>query len=199
MMNEITQKKAELRRDLRVRRRELSEDDRRNAALCVRDKLVELLLPRTNKAGVVLAYMPMKYELDVLPTVESLVSMGVRAAFPLCVEENRLRLFVPDNDNSFVEGAYGILEPCPERCTEVFAEELEAIILPGIGFDNRCNRLGQGGGYYDRLLARTDCFTIGVGFDCQLVKDVPTEDTDKCVDAVVLPSWVLLKGDSYTP
>lgn len=191
MMKDIIRKKAELRRDLRALRRELSEEIRNNAALCVRDKLVGL--PQMNKAKVALAYMPMKYELDVLPAVQALVSMGKNVAFPLCTAENGLRFFVPTNDNSFVEGAYGILEPCPERCIEVFAEGLDAIILPGIGFDNKCNRLGQGGGYYDRLLARTSCFTVGVGFDCQLVENIPTEDTDKRVDAVVLASKVFVK------
>ncbi|MBR5713969.1 MAG: 5-formyltetrahydrofolate cyclo-ligase, partial [Clostridia bacterium] len=87
--------------------------------------------------------------------------------------------------------AYGILEPNEETAQEIGAQELDAILLPAIGFDRNGHRLGQGGGYYDRLLAKTDCLRIAVGFNCQLVESVPVEDTDQRVDIVVTPDEIM--------
>ena len=186
---DIASAKAELRRAIRAARRGIGEAERESAALAVMRKL--MLLDRIVNAKLVLAYNPMKYELDITPAVRALQKRGVRVAYPLCIEEGGLRLFVPTHESAFRVGAYGIMEPDPGLCAEVSPDELDAIILPAIGFDPQCRRLGQGGGYYDRLLARTACFTAAVGFDCQLVERVPCEETDKTVDVVVTPGGIL--------
>ena len=136
--------------------------------------------------------MPMRYELDIIPAVRMLKERGAQIAFPLCIEEGGLRLFVPPEQNGFTVGAYGILEPNVGTSKEVAAAELDAIILPAIGFDRCGRRLGQGGGYYDRLLSRTSCLTIAVGFDCQLVEEIPVDENDRRVDIVVTPGSTLV-------
>ena len=188
--DDIAEKKAALRKAIRAERRGLTDEQRRASALAVAEKLVSLEALSGKK--LILAYMPMKYELDILPAVEMLGARGAQAAFPLCIEDGGLRLFVPPVENGFKVGAYGILEPDIEASHEVDAGELDAILLPAIGFDRQGRRLGQGGGYYDRLLARTDCLKIAVGFDCQLIDEVPTEETDKIVDIVVTPGVTLV-------
>jgi 5-formyltetrahydrofolate cyclo-ligase len=186
----ITERKAELRSKIRAARRELSPAEREEAALRMAGRLMEI--SGLVNAEYVLAYMPMKYELDILPTVEILKARGVKVVFPLCIENGGLRLFVPAEKNGFRPGAYGISEPDPETAEEITADRLGAILLPAIGFDREGRRLGQGGGYYDRLLARTDCLKIAVGFDCQLVDNVPTEETDERVDIVVVPGETIV-------
>ena len=61
------------------------------------------------------------------------------------------------------------------------------MIVPGLAFTRRGDRLGQGGGWYDRVLAgvRDDCVTIGVAFAPQLVDELPVEPHDRPVDLVV--------------
>ena len=187
---DIAERKAELRKAIRAARRALSPEERDEAARSVAERLmrIDALLG----AEYVLCYMPMKYELDILPAVAMLKSRGVKAVFPLCIEDGGLRLFVPAEENGFKPGAYGILEPDPETAEEIGPEKLDAIILPAIGFDREGRRLGQGGGYYDRLLNKTDCLKIAVGFDCQLVGSVPVEETDRKVDIVVTPCETLM-------
>ena len=184
----ITEEKAALRAEIRQARRLLSDDERRASALAAAEHIMSL--HQISEGGTVLAYMPMKYELDILPAVERLKANGVRVAFPLCIEGNRLRLFIPSEENGFITGAYGIMEPDTQTAEEIDKSELTAVLLPAVAFDLSFNRLGQGGGYYDRLLADICCFTAAVGFDCQLVGSVPTEPTDMRVDAVITPSWV---------
>ena len=64
---------------------------------------------------------------------------------------------------------------------------VDVVIVPGLAFTRRGDRLGQGGGWYDRFLTevRPDCVTIGVGFEPQIVSALPTESHDVRIDRVV--------------
>ena len=188
--NDILTRKAQMRKLIREKRRELSSSERERSAAAVAEAL--LSLDALRRAKYVLAYMPMKYELDILPAVEKLRELGIKPVFPLCIENGGLRLFLPAQENGFKVGAYGILEPNEETAQEIGAQELDAILLPAIGFDRNGHRLGQGGGYYDRLLAKTDCLRIAVGFNCQLMESIPVEDTDQRVDIVVTPDEIMV-------
>lgn len=188
---DISEKKAELRKRIRALRRDLTEAERKYAAEKVAERL--LMLEPVINAKYLLAYMPMKYELDVLPAVKALDKLGKKAAFPLCTDNRGLRLLIPKKENGFVTGAYGILEPDPDGSEEITVRDLDVIILPAIGFDRNLNRLGQGGGYYDRLLSTAQCFKVAVGFDCQLVDSIPVEQTDMPTDAVITPGELILK------
>lgn len=187
---DIAEFKSMLRKRIREQRRSLSDEERALSAKAVAERIEAL--EGLKGARFVLAYMPMKYELDILPAVERLKARGITPVFPLCTQNNGLRLLIPAEKNGFITGAYGIMEPDESRAREIAADELDAIILPAIGFDAAGRRLGQGGGYYDRLLARCSCLTIAAGFDCQLIPEVPVEETDKTVDIVVTPSKTLL-------
>ena len=182
---DISEIKAALRSEIRAKRRALTDSERTDSSGKVAERLLDI--PEIAKAECVLAYMPMKFELDILPAVRRLREMGKRIAYPLCIENGGLRLFVPPEKDGFKTGMYGILEPNAETSEEIDPNDLDAIILPAIGFDRELNRLGQGGGYYDRLLTKTDCFNVAVGFDCQLVDKVPVEETDRRIDAAVTP------------
>lgn len=189
----IADKKAALRKSIRAARRALTPQQRAAAAHEVKLGLLDLFEKKGISGGTVLAYMPMRYELDITPAAAALKARGFEVAYPLCTEGHGLKLLIPAEENGFAVGAYGILEPREEASREVSPGELAAIILPAVGFDRSFNRLGQGGGYYDRLLAVTDCFTVAVGFDCQLVKSVPTEPNDRDVDAIVVPGLTHFK------
>jgi 5-formyltetrahydrofolate cyclo-ligase len=85
-------------------------------------------------------------------------------------------------------GAHGI--PSPDGPT-FDASMIDVVIVPGLAFTRDGRRLGQGGGYYDRFLPvlRSDCRTIGVCFDEQLVDDLPSEEHDRRVDRVVTDGY----------
>ena len=88
------------------------------------------------------------------------------------------------------KGSYDIMEP--EGNDTVDPAVLDLIIVPGVAFDRKGNRLGRGKGFYDRFLAReTNAATIAVCFDCQLVKHIPTEPHDLPAQFVVTKSRTL--------
>lgn len=189
----IAEQKAEIRKKLRSMRR---EQDRYAAAeasdlICKR----VMALDEYKNAGVILAYMAARGEVDVGELVRDAVSSGKKATFPLCIENGGLKLLIPESLDSFTVGAYGILEPDPDKSTEISPKELDLIIVPAVAYTECCARLGQGGGYYDRLLAKTDACSVGVGFDFQLLPSLPTESHDRPLDYVVLPSNVFKRTE----
>ena len=90
-------------------------------------------------------------------------------------------------------GKYGIFEPSLD-CRPVDLKEIDLIIVPGVGFDACCNRMGHGKGYYDRLLSeKADIKLIGVAFDCQIVDAVPHCSHDVGMDKVITASNIYRK------
>ena len=85
-------------------------------------------------------------------------------------------------DTAFAVGDFNILEPQNEPYTGDF----DLIIVPGVAFDRKGNRLGRGRGYYDRFLCHhLDVKRIGICFDFQLVDEVPSEHFDIRMDEVI--------------
>jgi 5-formyltetrahydrofolate cyclo-ligase len=89
-----------------------------------------------------------------------------------------------------VSGEYGILEPSGAH---VPIEELDVVVVPALAFDRGGFRLGWGGGYYDRMLATLDenVTTAVVGYDWQLVDELPREPHDQPVQWVITPSGAM--------
>lgn len=181
----LAAQKAALRREMRAALKAVppAELARQSALACGR----LCALPEFQRAGVILAYMAMDHECSPAPAVEEARRNGKAVAFPLCGPDCSLRLLVPWGQSSFCRGRYGIWEPIPEKCHEVEPTELDFIILPGLAFDRACNRLGQGAGYYDRLLPRTRAFLAGLGLDIQLVEQAPAGPLDIPLHAVATP------------
>ena len=83
-----------------------------------------------------------------------------------------------------ISGIYGIAEPTGEIFTDYAA--IEFIVVPGVAFDAKGNRLGRGKGYYDRLLPRIpSAYKAGICFPFQLVEEVPAESFDIRMDIII--------------
>ena len=82
-----------------------------------------------------------------------------------------------------------------EDAPTVPVEELDLILVPGVAFDKKCNRLGRGGGFYDRFLDSVPPIvkTCGVSFEAQVVRLVPTRPHDRALDAVITESRLILR------
>ncbi len=88
-------------------------------------------------------------------------------------------------------GRYGVSEP-PASSVVVSLSEADVVVVPGVAFDASGGRLGRGGGYYDRALARIERpFVVGLALEGQVVEEVPRGELDRLVDAVVTERRVL--------
>ncbi len=89
------------------------------------------------------------------------------------------------------ESKYGILEPSLNE--KPFNEdEIDLIIIPGVAFDLNGNRLGYGGGFYDRFLSRTKAYKIALCYDFQLLNKIETEEHDIPTDLIITEKRTVL-------
>lgn len=168
----------------------LSPEERREAALAAaRAVLASSLLEH---AAVVMAYAAVRSELDPGPLVEALWERGKSVAFP--VADPATRGLTPRAVSGFEEmtpGLYGIPAP-PASAPEVPVDAIDAVLVPGVAFDREGYRIGYGGGYYDRFLARlgSGCVRIGYAYARLVLERVPREAHDLAVDWIATEEGV---------
>jgi 5-formyltetrahydrofolate cyclo-ligase len=141
------------------------------------------------QANVVAAYCSFGSEFDSTALLAPALAAGKRLVLPRIDKVSNRLVFhaVRDLDQELVPGVWGIREPSPERCRAVAIEEIEFMLVPGVAFTARGERLGYGGGYYDAVLSRltSACHTVSGAFSMQVVDALPTGPFDRRVGAVV--------------
>ncbi len=126
-------------------------------------------------------------------------------ALPVMLDSGGMKFIRINANTALVKNACGILEPLAIASQEVVPNDFDVVIVPGLGFDYRGGRLGQGGGYYDRLFSFKQQsngvvswrkpILIGVGFDFQCVGCLPVNKRDVRLDYLVSPSSGVVKFD----
>lgn len=179
--------KGRMRELLSQKRRMLTVEMVRESS----DQVIALIeqLPAFQAAQTVLIYYPTRNEIDVL----SLIKKHKRTkTFLFPVVKGRSMDACPYEGNEKMHrGKYNI----PEPTTAPYAGKIDLTIVPGLAFDAKGNRLGRGGGYYDRFISATksQSLLVGVGYDFQMVDSVPTNLFDKHMNYVVSPAKGIIK------
>ena len=126
---------------------------------------------------------------DELSTIDFIDKWHTRKRFFL-PRVNGVNLDVLPYDRTRLQyGSFHIEEPTGDDIEDI--DNIELIIVPGIAYDNRGNRVGRGKGYYDRLLSRTKATKIGIGYDFQLVDEIDSEPHDITMDIVITDSRII--------
>lgn len=176
--------KSEIRRKIKAMRSMLLEAEKISAA----DEVFEQL---EKTAAFLLADRILMYHSlpDELSTHRFLDKWHGRKNFYL-PRVNGVNLEILPYDESRLElGAFHIEEPTGNNT--VPAEEIELVIVPAVAYDRAGNRLGRGKGFYDRLLASTKATKVGVGYEFQIVDEIPAEPHDVKMDMVITQKTVL--------
>lgn len=181
--------KAEIRRQMRRLRRDLSEEEQQRAADGVYAQIMRMESYRT--ARTVMAYAAVRGELSMRRIMEDIRASGRLLALPRCGESGDMDAFIVTEQRQLRRGAYGIWEP-DESCPIVPPDAIDLMLIPGTAFDRAGGRIGQGGGYYDRYILKTRAFRVGVCHGFALMDSVPTEKHDARMDAVVTPEETLI-------
>jgi 5-formyltetrahydrofolate cyclo-ligase len=179
--------------------------DARNAQLekeRVSERAVARLvnLPEYHAARTVMWYLDCRSELRTRQILPEALASGKRIAVPYCtVDEagaNKLGLWWLQQMDELIVGKWKILEPPRERWgepgKEIAPSELDLVVVPGVAFSRSGGRMGNGQGYYDRLLCqvRPDCPLIGLCYESQLFDDLVVGPHDVFMDKVVTESAV---------
>lgn len=185
--------KTEARRRVLSRRDSLAHWERESKSRSIGHRLMEL--PEYRDAGTVLFYVEFRSEVITRPMIDEAIADGKRVLVPKVEKDgHHLRLFhLSDPDTELVAGYMGIPEPDHTRLPEYGAKDVDIVILPGVGFDASCGRLGYGGGYYDRLIEKLRPGTplAALAFEAQLEDKVPSEKHDKPMDMVITEDRVI--------
>lgn len=129
-------------------------------------------------------------EVDTGPIIKKALNMGKKVALPVTLirEKSIKPVELEDFKRGLKKGPYGIYEPRESRHNRpVNVKDIDLVIVPGLAFDKRNNRLGHGQGYYDRFLRSLPANTpkIGLGFRFQLLKHIPTTSSDFSLTKVI--------------
>lgn len=184
--SDISRAKAHMRVQARSARQAVPEFERDSLSAEACWRLLDL--PFVTGVRTVLAYGATPEEIDPIAAVREFRARGVRIAYPRIDAPGLLTLHEVGSEFELTTGLLGLREPLPEAPL-VSPHEIDLVIVPGVAFDAHGGRVGYGGGFYDRLLARMPhARTVGLCFDAQLVSATPTEPHDRILDAVVTPT-----------
>ena len=180
----MLQSKADLRKLALARRNALSEKDRAEKSNAICRQFVKGCQASFYKRPVrtVALYDAINSEVDLSPLANKLQQEGVTVLKPLMSDTTGKMEFV-----NWDEDFDPMTVPTRPLRAGFPPENIDVIVCPVVAFDKHNNRLGYGGGYYDRYLPRlmSDTIKIGVAFSCQEVEEVPTAEFDVPLDVVV--------------
>lgn len=196
--NDIAQIKREVRARIIAQRDALAPAlrSRKSSAICANlaDAAKQALPTRMSRQPLVAAYSPMGSEVDLGEFIAALYDMQARVVFPAMLpnlqDGQRMQMHVVSREDYLAHVAPFIAHPVRpflpfdeaelRRYPAVAPHELDAIVVPLVGFDANGMRLGYGGGCYDRYLPKLQprCFVVGVAFSEQQVPRVPVDAFD---------------------
>lgn len=183
--------KKQLRKSLLTKRSALTEVERNAYDQAIFRNLTAM--PELHAAETILLYLDFRGEVSSDPIIRWGLAEGKRICAPKTVVDERrlIPIRITDADDLIV-GAYNIREPRDSEQARVEIAAIDAVILPGVGFDRQGGRLGYGGGYYDRFLPqlRDDVVKIAVAYELQVLPEVPLEPHDTKLDALVTEAGV---------
>ena len=173
--------KTELRKSIRTRKRAMTEAE-------IREKSKELgrLFLQSEEyrnARSIYGYLPYNQEVRTVAMLEQALRDGKRVAVPKCYGDEMR--FIWMEDLSLVEKGYaGIPEPIADG--PIADDETALVLMPGMAFDREGHRIGYGGGFYDKFLAREENHPkVALCYDFQMVPHLETEEYDIPVDKVI--------------
>lgn len=176
--------KGRLRKLALSNRDSLSLLEREQYSAAILNKLMSL--PQVQAAKVVMCYRSFRSEVDTSKIVENFLLSGKVLCFPVCEKGGIMHSYCPNDEAAWKKSPMGIMEPDRENSRLIAPEDIELVICPLVAFDDKRQRLGYGGGYYDRYLPQCkNALVAGIAFETQRLERVPTDEHDLNMDIIV--------------
>jgi len=179
--------KKKIRNEILTKRDLLSNKEIINKSMYIFNRLKENSI--FQNAHNIMLFVNFKTEVSTREIIEDLLSQKKRVFIPLTVPETReiivSELLDPKKD--LILGNFNVLEPKEDAIRPVDPNILDLVIVPGVAFDKKGYRIGYGGGYYDRFLAKLPSHipTISIAYELQLIDEVPIEPHDIPVQYII--------------
>jgi 5-formyltetrahydrofolate cyclo-ligase len=148
--------------------------------------------PQVRRAATVAAYVAVGSEPGTAPLLHALVASGKRVVLPVLLPDGDLDWAAYAGDQDLTPARFGLLEPAGRRLGPDAVATADVVLVPGLAVSARGERLGRGGGSYDRALGRVPVgtFTCVLLYDDEVGVDVPVEAHDRPVTAAAHPAGI---------
>ena len=173
--------KTAFRTELKRREAALTTEERQSSDVRLRERF--LAEPVVRAVRSILLFAGMGAEVDTGPLLEHLARAGKQVLLPRCLPGHEMEARRYDAAK-LVRHRYGMLEPAA-TCPVVERAAIDLILVPALCYDERCMRMGRGGGFYDRYLSGYTGHTIGLCRDALLCAAVPADSWDRPVELVL--------------
>lgn len=184
--------KKDLRNDILGKRSKLSKENIVDYSKTITNTLKGLDAYKNAKR--IMCFVSMGSEVDTHPLIEQAILEGKSIVVPITVDATRELLLSDLFSLSELEVADHNIEVPKEEFTRLVEPgTVDLVLVPGLAFAKNGHRVGYGGGYYDRFLAKLDKSVpkIAIGFDLQIVEEVPTKDFDIPVDSLITEKRII--------
>ena len=180
--------KSSLRESMLERRMSLDEDTVKNSSQAIFNRITSL--PDYDNSDTILAYYPFRNEIDTIPIIKDALSKGKRVGLPVTFDNHKMSFYELWDISEVKPGRFGVMEPA----MDILVEDNDAFMLvPGVAFDMRKNRIGFGAGFYDIYLDKyPDIYTCALAYDFQVIDAFEAEGHDKAVDIIVTESQLII-------
>ena len=175
-----------LRQEILAKRRQLTAKESAQAGLSILKTIMQMnVFKRTVNVA---SYISLSGELCTQDMNEYFMTRH-HLCLPYMVtgQKGKMDFYSFKKGDELVENRFHILEPKNQPENLVLEDKIDVIVVPLVAFDNKGNRMGMGGGYYDRMLkkVRKDCLVIGVAYELQQVDELLVEEWDMPMDIVI--------------
>lgn len=186
--------KDKLRKASREYRQSLPESEKQRLDRKIENKFLNMWQYR--EAELILIYVSTEIEVDTKYIIETALKDGKKVAVPKCIDGTRnMDFYIIDSFSCLEGGAFGVLEPVPEKCEKLEDFSNGVCIVPALMFDESGYRLGFGKGYYDRFLANFSGQTLGICYNACVKECLPHGKYDRQVEKIVTQSKIMITNE----
>lgn len=169
----IQLRKKEIRHEVRLRKKQVTKEEQEIVGMQIYEELIRT--KEFQEANSISIYVAYNQEVPTRLIIEKALELGKEVASPI-VEHGEIEFYRYESFDSLQQSQYGILEPNKELG---IVSDNSLVIMPGVAFDEQRNRIGYGGGYYDRYMMRNSHLkTIAIAYDFQVYEQLDCEEKD---------------------
>ncbi|WP_179194782.1 5-formyltetrahydrofolate cyclo-ligase [Bacillus sp. EAC] len=164
--------------------KELSKLDRDKRSKQIIDQLMEIDVWKN--ADIVATTMPMEHEINTNYLIQSCWMQNKTVVVPKCNHKTReMQFFKIKSFSDLQVGYFGIQEPIEDSCEKISKENIDLIVVPGVAYTIKGDRLGYGGGFYDRYLENYNGDLVSLAYEIQIIETIPTEKHDCSIPIII--------------
>ena len=194
-MEAVKEKKRVIREKISITLSAFSDSELADKTKAVENRLFEFA--NFFESKIVLLYINNVNEVNTEQIIKKSLKLNKIVILPAIGTKNHeIKLLKIDNAETDLKiGSRGVLEPDAEKCKIVPVKCIDIAIIPGIALDEKGSRIGFGDGYYDRLIPKLPLTArkVGIAFEDQIIKQVPTESHDRHVDIIITEKRIIYK------